>query len=222
MKECWYNHICKYLNKKECNETCLRFIEFNSLINQSEIPVQFNGPVVLTPDKCDTDTFERLQKLSTIMDQFVADGKNLFIHSINVGNGKTSWAVKLMLNYFDKVWAGNGMQARGLFIHTPTFLQKLKENIEAKNLDLPFLRKRIAEVDLVVWDEVVLNTFSNYDMQYILGYIEARINSKKANIFTANGNDKQLEYLMGDRIYSRVFKAADRVYFGGKDKRKVQ
>ena len=57
---------------------------------------------------------------------FVKNGENLYIFSKNFENGKAIWAIKLMQNYFNQIWAGNGFTQRGLFIHVPSFLTKFK------------------------------------------------------------------------------------------------
>ena len=116
---------------------------------------------------------------------FVQQGGNLYIASQMSGNGKTSWAIKLMLKYFDEIWAGNGFNIRALFISVPTFLLKCKD---FKVADPAFdqLKRDLLKVDLVVWDDIASTNISAYDYSQLLMYLDARVLSGQANIFTGN------------------------------------
>lgn len=217
--QCIFLTSCSQVNTPQCASECIRYLEFTNLLKKSNLPRIYLRHTVLTPDPVDVKAFDYLHKLKKDILNYVGNGYNLFIHSSNPGNGKTTWACHLMLAYFNKVWAGNGFRQRGLFVHTPTLLAVLKENIRTNALDLEALRKNLLEVDLVVWDELVVKDLTDYEAGYLLTFIEARNTQAKANIFTANGSQEHLGRLLGERLYSRVYNTSDVVEFKGQDKR---
>ena len=79
------------------------------------------------PEDIDFDAFTELADIKDDIVNFVSSGKCLYIASEYNGNGKTSWSIKLLLRYFDQVWAGNGFRCRGVFVHVPSLLLRLKD-----------------------------------------------------------------------------------------------
>ena len=212
--DCWYKDVCQV---KSC-ESCLRFTEMEYLMQTSCIPKARQIPTTLTPSDKDYDAFCYLADLKDRIVEFVDNGENLYICSHNTGNGKTSWAIKLMLKYFDSIWAGNGLKERGLFIHVPTLLLKMKDfdNELSKNVDLNL----IPEVDLIIWDDIAQSEVSKYDYNNLLMFIDNRIFNQKSNIFTSNVvGINSLSQLLGDKLASRIVNTSHLVVFEGRDKR---
>lgn len=185
-------------------------------MDNSGIPVNKQVPQSLVADV----DLEQYSKLATIKDDicdFVDSGQNLFICSKYTGNGKTSWALKLLLKYFDQIWAGNGFRVRGLFVNVPTLLLQLK------NFSNPIseeYKKNLMEADLVVWDEIASTSISNYDYGNLLMFLDHRIFSDKANIFTSNAVTKEeLEKNVGAKLASRIWNTSTLIEFNGRDRR---
>lgn len=218
--DCWYADVCQYEDTNECEkENCIRYLEMNYLMEHSNIPKSQRKPVRLQAPDCDYDCYLQLAEIKKDIQEFVEDGKSIYITSTETGNGKTTWAVKLLLKYFDTVWAGNGFRCRGLFIHTPTFLAKLK-NFDVKDLDFEELKRKIVNVDLVVWDDIASTNLSNYDLSQLITYIDQRIFAEKANIYTGNIVEKsQLDKTLGARLSSRIYNASEVIEFYGRDRR---
>lgn len=211
--DCWYKEVCT----NECSSTCIRFLEMSYLMEHSGVPKKRQKPVSLTPSDDDYDTFVRLNKIRHNIVDFVEDGRSIYIYSENTGNGKTSWALKLMFKYFDEIWAGNGFRTRGLFIYVPTFISKLKD-FNTVDAEFEEMKRAIATADLVVWDDIGSSVLSNYDLTQLCNYLEQRI-GEKANIFTGNLGQDDLKSTFGDRLYSRIWNMSDRFEFKGKDRR---
>lgn len=210
-EDCWYNSVCTY----DTCVNCIRYSEMKYLIDHSNIPKNRQRPKELQAG-CDYDAFVRLADIKEDIDSFVDAGINLYICSTETGNGKTSWAIKLLLKYFDVIWAGNGFRQRGLFIHVPTFLTKLKD---FTNPLISVYREMISNVDLVVWDDIASTKLSDYDIQQLLIFIDGRISEGQANIYTGNvTTKKELASILGDRLASRIWGTV--VEFKGKDRRK--
>jgi DNA replication protein DnaC len=188
------------------------------LMTLSNIPKKRQYPVSLMPDTVDYNVFCLLAEIKDDIVNFVNNGENLYLYSTNTGNGKTTWAIKLMLKYFDSVWAGNGFKCRGLFIHVPTFLTQLKD---FNNVDEEFERIKsiLKEVDLVIWDDIASTDLSSYDHSQLLTYIDQRILKQKSNIFTGNLGNKDIEKALGQRLSSRVWNSSVKYELKGKDRR---
>lgn len=186
------------------------------LMDNSGIPKNRQHPQSLVAG-VDYNAFVQLSDIKDNILEFVETGQNLYLCSENTGNGKTSWSIKLMLKYFDQVWAGNGFKERGLFIHVPTFLSKLK------NFNDPLLtsyKESVSNVDLICWDDIASTKLSEYDISQLLIFIDQRIVDGKANIFTGNiVTEQNLEKVLGSRLASRIWNTSSIVKFNGKDRR---
>lgn len=216
-ENCWYKEVCT-LCPERCHYNCIRFIEMRSLMEKSNIPHNRWFPDTLTPDDCDYDAFCELADIKEDIVDFVKKGENLYLYSEHTGNGKTSWSIKLILKYFDKVWAGNGFRCRGIFVHTPTLLTKLKD-FDNKDATFENLKSIIPDVDLVIWDDIASTVLSNYDHGQLITLIDQRSLNRKSNIFTGNLKKVGIEKSLGARLASRVWNASTRIELKGSDKR---
>ena len=211
---CWYKSVCTI----PCKDNCIRYLEMLSLVEQSGIPENRWMPDVLYPDDCDYEAFRKLADTKEDIRNFVEAGNNLYIYSERTGNGKTSWSIKLMLKYFDSIWAGNGFRCRGLFVHVPTFLTQLK-NFNKQDDEFDRVKQMLPSVDLVVWDDIASTNLSNYDHSQMITFIDQRTLNQKSNIFTGNLKQSGIEKSLGARLASRVWNASQRVELKGWDKR---
>ena len=185
------------------------------LIENSGIPKNRQMPQSLEAG-IDYDAFVRLDIIRETIQQFVEDGENLYICSEQTGNGKTSWSIKLLLKYFDYIWAGNGFRQRGYFQHVPTLLNTLK-NFNANH---DALKYALENVDIVVWDDIASTKLSEFDISQLLTLIDQRIVDGKANIFTGNIiTETNLEKALGSRLASRIWNTSIVIQFNGKDRR---
>lgn len=217
-KDCWYINVC---TRENCN-SCMRFLEMNYLMSSSGIPKSQQIPKQLRPTtKHDMNQFKILDSIKQDIVNFVESGQNIYISSVNVGTSKTSWAIKLMLRFFDEIWSGNGLRTRGLFIHVPSFLQSLKDF----NNPLPEeYREDIKECDLVIWDDIAtMSKLTDYEYSQLLIYLDHRILNDKSNIYTSNVvSKKDLDQVLGVRLASRVLsEKTHHIVFTGNDARGV-
>lgn len=213
-EKCWYKEVCLY---KKC-AGCIRFTEMKYLMDNSGIPPAKQKPIQLIPNTDnDKKAFAKLQDIKDNIVDFVDNGSNLYIASKSTGNGKTSWSLKLVLKFFDSIWAGNGLRVRGLFIHVPSLLLELKD---FNNPVSSQFKKNLEECDLVVWDDIASTELSNYDYSQLLTYIDKRILSERSNIYTGNLTTKnQIHNVLGERLASRIFNNSQVIILDGKDQR---
>ena len=216
---CWYKDVCNRYNTDKCNTNCIRYNEMYYLIEMSGIPKakQFKNELIPSPE--DMENFKFLANIKKDVVNFVKEGENLYIYSQNFGNGKTTWAIKLMQAYFDKIWLGNGFSVRGLFVHVPTFLTKCKDVISNKDEEFEKLKLRLLDVDLVIWDDIATGKLSEFDHNNLLTYIDQRKLNGKANIYTGNLNENELKIAVGNRLKSRIWNDSSIVEIYGRDRR---
>jgi len=187
----------------------------------SNIPKNRQYPIPLIPCKNDIKVFNELKNLKDNIKEFVDNGKSLYIYSNNTGNGKTSWAIKLMVKYFDEIWAGNGFKCRGVYIHVPTFFDKMKDTMIDKDKDFENLKQKLLSVNLVIWDDIASTSISNYDHAKFLTYIDQRNFNGLSNIYTGNIDqpDLNLKDLIGNRLLSRIWNESLHFEITGVDRR---
>lgn len=216
-KDCWYRDVCNLT----CSNSCIRYIEMKYLMESAGIPQAQQLPKNLQPICAEDDkAFIRLNNMKNKIVSFVSKGKNVYINSEHPGTGKTSWALKLLMKYFDHIWSGNGLTVRGMFIHVPTLLQQLKDFDHP--LDHEYL-ENIKTCDVVVWDDIAFGSkISDYDYNQLLILIDTRIINNKSNIYTSNITSKEkLTEVIGARLSSRIYDTSYIITLQGKDGREV-
>ena len=150
MYKCWYGKTCDRA-KENCYLSCVRYKLMHSLFNLSNLPEYLWIPKNLTCSNIDSESFHQLKNIYNDIYDYVQKGKNLYIFSNNCGNGKTSWTIKLMFSYFDKIWHKSCFDKKALFINVPSFLYDYKRSISQKVDGLEELCNDVEKVDLVIW-----------------------------------------------------------------------
>ena len=215
IQSCWYKRICT----EQCSENCIRYKLMYSLFKQSNLPEALWDYKELVCHEKDLQVYKQLQAKSDAILNFIEAGNNLYIYSENCGNGKTTWAIRLMYSYFDKIWHKSCFDCKALFVSVPKFLYNCKRSISQDVKGFEELCNLISEVDLVIWDDIGEMKASDYEHQILFQYIDDRINSKKSNIYTSNKNKGQLEDVLGVRLASRIYNCSECIEFLEEDKR---
>ncbi len=210
---CIYNSTCQI----DCTNNCLRYIQFNRLLELSNLPKYFRKPIKIYSTEQDRNSYIKLSEIKSNIKEFINNGNNLYICSSICGNGKTTWATKIMLKYFDVTWKNSYDYTRGLYVHVPTLL------LDLKNFDnRPEYIDRIKDADLVIWDDIAFsNKLTEYEHEQLLMLIDNRINEGKSNIYTSNQTTiEDLTKFIGGRLASRIFNGSEIITFYSKDYRK--
>ena len=213
--ECWYKETCT----NDCN-TCIVFTEMNWQMQNSGLPEAKQRPIQLyitDSNGGDKNAFNRLAEIRKDIVDFVQTGGNLYICSKWTGNGKTSWAIKMLHTYFHHTARGSYENLRGMFVSTTDLLLNLKDF----NNPLPkSYLENLRTVDLVVWDDIAISGMSNFDFNQLYSIIDYRLLAEKSNIFTSNQPDlEELTKIMGSRLASRIYHTSEIVELKGKDMR---
>ena len=220
--KCWLTDSCKQLH---CNDEsgCLILYKLDYLYNEANVPVKLRKNVALRTDADGTDLneFKNLKTIQDNIETFVNEGQNLYLYSSQAGNGKTSWALRLLQSYFKKIWLRTELKCRALFINVPSFLLALKANISNPNEYYQHINDYVLDCDLVIWDDIGNKVGTEFEISHLLSIIDTRINKGKANIYTSNINPSDLGKLLDIRLGSRICSASTCIEFKGGDKRNL-
>lgn len=221
--DCWFKNICKIrLSNETCNNiTCPINQKMNALVEHSLLSNKDKFPITLIPDAdgTDKDKFMELKKIQINISDFVTSGKNLFIYSKNVGNGKSSWSKKLLLSWFKSIIFTSDFVCRGLFINVTKFFNELRNNIDDKSDYITYVKELIPKVDLVVWDDIGIKTLTTWEHDVLFDIINTRVEKGLSNIYTSNMTPIELKEKLGDRLHSRIIQLSTLIELNGKDKR---
>ena len=211
--------LCDYLSK-----TCLRFFKIDYLYDKALLSDKYKKDelgLVLDSDGVDGIVFDQLKYIKDHIKTFVDEGRNLYICSSISGNGKTTWAVKLLKAYILKIWPESKLECKALFINVPKFLLELKSNISKKSEYIEYITENILSADLVVWDDIATKAATEFEHEHLLSLLDNRLFNNKSNIFTSNILSENLSQLVGSRLASRINQSKIVVFYG-KDKRGVR
>lgn len=215
-KNCWLYNCCSHV---DCDKSCIKRIKLDYLYNLGLITEKQRIRFKFNPDIRDKETFEYVANISKNVLKFVEIGGNLYIHSKQCGNGKTSLALRLVQSYLDKIWPTSPLTCRVLFINVPRYLLEIKNNISEKSDYIEHIRKNVLDADLVVWDDIGTKGLTQFEHENVLSMINARLDAGKANIYTSNLSKDELHDSVGDRLYSRVYSLSEDVELFGDDYR---
>lgn len=219
IESCLFADRC---NKIDCDKDfCVKKFKLDYLFDQALLSEKHKKELVLRvdADKRDLEAFKYLKSIQNSVEKFVENGDNLYIHSLISGNGKTSFAIKILKEYFYKIWSKSDLRCRGLYIHVPKYLISLKDNISEKSDYVQHIKKNALDADLVIFDEVGTKSLTSFEFENILTIINARLDYGKANIYTSNLTNEELLDNLGSRLYSRIVNNSNDVVFVGQDKR---
>ena len=217
-KDCWLRAACNHI---DCGRFCLRRFKLDFLYNEAMVSnkQRVRIPLRLDADGLDKENFDYLSSIERNITKFVDSGGSLYIYSSTTGNGKTSWALRMIQAYLNEVWYDSELTCRALFINVPRYLLAIKDNISEKSDYVAHIKANVLNADLVVWDEVGTKGLTQFEHENILNLVNARIDLGKANIYTSNLSDDELHQAVGDRLYSRIAILSDGVELVGSDKR---
>lgn len=186
----------------------------------ANIPKKYSGEIKLTPFECDLENFKRLNNVKNDISNFVANGCNLLIYSKITGNGKTSWAIKLMKAYLE--YANNysfDNDCPTYFVNVTRLLDMKKSSMGNNEIDIDQVETFLKISNLVIWDDIAVRGLSDYDKEYLYSLIDIRVINEKSNIFTSNLTPNELNDILGARLYSRIINTSIPIEFLGADRR---
>ena len=217
VSKCWYKNMCDRYGTDDCRYTCKKFTQTDYLFQLSNLPKCWWKPINVSDEHLTDKCAEILNTIIADCEFFVKKGFNLYLYG-EVGVGKTSWAIKLMNNYFATIAENNDFTTRGLYINIPSFFRDAKLHMKYIDNDYMELLKTIQSCDIVIWDEIGQTDPTNFEAQWLYSYINERIFAKKCNIFTSNLAPDEFKRL-DKRLASRTCEGADCLEITGPDMR---
>lgn len=225
--ECIYKSSCK---KKDCdiwqditNNFCMRYFKIDKILDNAMLSPKQRKDIklVLDSDKSDYGSYATLNKFKEGIMNNIEDNVNLYIYSEITGNGKTSWAIKLLTEYVKRNWINIQINSRPvLFINVPQYLLELKLNIRSQSEYVQIVQDNFLKADLIVWDDIGTKTASDFELEYLLSMIDNRQRlERKIDIYTSNIIPTELQKYVGDRLASRILNTSQLIEFKGQDKR---
>ena len=220
-QQCYLYENCNHI---DCNSFCVKKFKLDYLYDNALFSDFQRRYMTLYIDDNQTD-LEQFNRLAVIQDNimtFVNRGDNLYLYSKNCGNGKSSWALRLVQSYFNKIWSKSKLECKALFINVPKYLLALKDNISEKSDYIAHIKENILDCDIVIWDDICNKFGTEFELTNLLNVIDYRISHNKSNIYTSNINPNDLSQYMGDRLASRIANCSEIIELKGKDKRQLK
>lgn len=206
--DCPYRNICS--NKTSdgnCYKLCSKFNEIDTLFYNANIPRAYLQPMVLYPDEIDVPAFDVLKAIKDNIVDYVNESVYITISSKNRGNGKTSWAIKILQNYLHNIWYEPGGRTRGLYVDVPEYISELKAGFDSKENEARLFAKDIDRADLVIFDNIDVQRLSEWERSVLTQHIRKRLNNGLSNIYITRDIDTNLKNAVG---YDLAYYLCDR------------
>ena len=150
----------------------------------------------------------------------VNKGEGLYIWGENTGNGKTSWACKIMGYYFRKIAFSSGLENEGLYIYLPTFLDDLRNSYNTSSSEFDEELEMVKNCKLLIVDDIGAERVTEWVRERLVSIINTRVSNGLCTIYTSNLSLKGLTDKLGDdRISSRIKGSVQELNLVGKDNR---
>lgn len=201
-----------------------------AILERSNLPEYQWIEAGLVPEDVDDGSYARLAKIRAQLSDFYCIQKNnVVICGKNLGCGKTSWAVKLLLTHIEN----NAPRLRGkedweidsefnvaLFIPTVPFLVDIKQFNDNRQASEIYQKAKTAQ--LVVFDDVGAVNMSKYDYNVLYAIIEMRVLNHLPSIFTTNCvSEDELKEALGPRLADRIWNTSKIIELKGRGFRGV-
>lgn len=215
---CFAEAYCQK-DRSACSELCGGYRVLRALYNLSRIPERYRYNIPLKPQEADVPAFEALNAYKEKVLENVEAGKGLYIWGKSTGNGKTSWACKIMSHYFRKIAFDTGLENEGLYIFLPTFLEDLRNSFDDMDPDFEQVLSMLKCCKLLIIDDVGTERVTEWVRERLVSIINIRVGAGLATIYTSNLSPEELLEKLGDRVSSRVLDRATVVEITGGDRR---
>ena len=199
------NEITMNNENRENNTWIMSGNRYEAFYKASGLPLKYMyADINLKPEAIDAETFRSLKRVHDQCKRFFYSQGSVYIASRNVGNGKTSWAIKIMKRYIQEHACYYDLDC--VFINVPEFfaLRKSAMNYADDALKFHSLEKRVKQAKLVVFDDFGCGNTSDFDETFLYTIIDYRWRNGLSAIYTTNADVKELRKTMGDRIIDRA------------------
>ena len=208
------------IEKVGFSDVCGGYRVLRALYNLSRIPERYRYTIALKPENGeDLEAFTVLDNYKNDVLNMVDEGRGLYIWGKSTGNGKTSWACKIMSYFFRKIAFNTGLENEGLYIFLPTFLEDLRDNYDNKDPEFDEILRMIKTCRLLIIDDIGAERVTDWVRERMVSIINTRVSNNLTTLYTSNLSPEELRSELGDRIASRVLGSSQVVEITSGDRR---
>ena len=180
--------------------------KLNNLFELSGLPKKYFEPQHLVKREVDADCWDWLEDVRNNIVEEVQRGLNIVITSTIVGNGKTSWAVRLLQRYLAETALDGRMVEKGMFVVSAQLLTEFGDYNYFQTMK-EFLERfeKLRTCDLLVIDEIGGGSLTKASYPYLYDLVNYRVDNNLSTIYTTNYTDEEIIDLLGQRLYSRIY-----------------
>ena len=221
-----------YCGKTDCEELCALCDNASYLLDLGKVGEARRWPDSLILDEkneCDRVSYMNLNELKTDIFDWVKTGQNLFLHSKIPGNGKTTWANKLFLQFVFEYSRLMVIKRRAelpdavvRWVNIPEMFEQFKLEMSGTAIDST-LRKHMMNARLLVMDDLGAEKSSEWAVGQLYLYLNSRLENGFSTIITSNISVDGLlrEGYINKRIHSRLG-VYQSIEFFGPDRRRLK
>ena len=180
--------------------------KLTQLFEASGLPQKYFHPQVLVDRKVDIECWEYLEDIRNHIVEEVENGISIVITSATVGNGKTSWAVRLLQRYLAETALDGRIADKGMFVVSAQLLTEFGDYNYFETMQ-QFLERfeKLKKCDLLVIDEIGGGMLTKASYPYLYDLVNYRVDNNLSTIYTTNYSDEEIIDLLGQRLYSRIY-----------------
>ena len=180
--------------------------KLNELFEKSGLPKKYFEPQVLVEREADKECWEWLEDVRANIVEEVRNGLSIVIASTTVGNGKTSWAVRLLQRYLAETALDGRIVEKGMFVVSAQLLTEFGDYNYFQTMQ-EFLERfeRLKTCELLVIDEIGGGSLNRASYPYLYDLVNYRVDNNLSTIYTTNYTDDEIIELLGQRLYSRIY-----------------
>ena len=178
--------------------------KYVSMQIKCNVPTAMRGELKLLGAK-DKKKYEYLATVKQNIEDFIKQGCSLYIYSRYPGNGKTSWAIKLLNEHIKNVCeSNNNNDLVGLFVNVDELIVTQVKPLKINQYYLDLCKT----VDLLVLDDIGCSKITVLEEQILRTIINTRLLNGKATIYTSTAIDDNLVDNIGLRLANMVLDAS--------------
>lgn len=205
-----------------CEHGCLLWHKLFYMFKESGLPEHYWRKISMKCPKNfeDQPQFCRLNEIkNNIVEYFYDNHNNLCLWSKNTGNGKTSWAIKLLQSWFLKSCAFCGACENGIYVSVQAYCSQMK-NFNNPNLNK--YKESLKNTSLLVLDDIGVTRASEYEASILFEIVDHRILSGLPTIYTTNLSVNDLAKNLGTRLADRIWNTSEVIQFNARGLRGVK
>jgi DNA replication protein DnaC len=217
VEPCKLIDVCKYVGKSGCKISCGRYYKARLLYSNSNLPISAYEITKLIPEKQDEKVFDICKNYQDNIQEHVQEGHGIYLHSSNAGNGKTTWAYKILHKYVEEI-SKTDKDGSVYYVNVAQLFEFLRVNMNNKE-EVAEVEKRILGASLVIFDDLGVESPTSWVTEKLYTYVNRRYVEKKASIFTSNLSLVEVQKRLGNRIFDRILETCRPLEFKGSSRR---